>query len=217
MPLTKEVIADAVRKAIELGKGKRFKQSVELIVVLPGINPKTPEGRFRETITLPHGLGKDVKILVIASGDTLLKAREAGVDAITLDDLKAMNKRQIKKLARTYDWVLVRADLMGHVGRILGPALGPRGKAPVVVPINADIKAFIERYKRSIRLRNKEQPWVGCRVGTEDMDPEKLAENIMTVLEAIKNKVKRELESFAEIYVKTTMGPSVEVLPPPKR
>ncbi|GBF09756.1 50S ribosomal protein L1, partial [Aeropyrum pernix] len=67
--------------------------------------------------------------------------------------------------------VLVGADLMGLAGRILGPALGPRGKAPVPVPPNASIKDLIERYKAAVWVRIRNQPQVMARIGTEDMSP----------------------------------------------
>jgi len=212
VPLTKEAIIEAVKKAIELGRGRRFKQSVELIVVFKGFDPKSPEIKFRDAIVLPKGLGKDPKVLVVANGDMLIKAKEAGVDTLSDSELKSLSKRDVKKLARKYDWVLVKADLMAIAGRILGPALGPRGKFPIPVPLNADIGAVVKRFLLSTRLRNKEQSWVGCRVGTEDMSPEDIAENIMTVLEHIKSKIKRPLETSTKIYVKTSMGPPVEVM-----
>ncbi|OYT48016.1 MAG: 50S ribosomal protein L1 [Desulfurococcales archaeon ex4484_42] len=212
MPLTKKAIVNAIKKAIELGKGRRFKQSVELIVVFKGFDPKSPEIKFRDAIVLPKGLGKTPKILVVANGDMLLKAKELGVNTLSDAELKSLSKREAKKLARKYEWVLVKADLMAIAGRILGPALGPRGKFPIPVPLNADIGAIVKRYMLSTRLRNKEQPWVACKVGTEDMNPEDIAENIMTVLEHIKSKIKRPLEAATKIYVKTTMGPPVEVM-----
>ncbi len=212
MPLTREAIVDAIKKAIELGKGRKFKQSVELIVVFKGFDPKSPEIKFRDAIVLPKGLGKTPKILVVANGDMLLKAKELGIDTLSDTELKSLSRREAKKLARRYEWVLVKADLMAMAGRILGPALGPRGKFPIPVPLNADIGAIVKRYMLSTRLRNKEQSWVGCKVGTEDMNPENIAENVMTVLEHIKSKIKRPLEASTKIYIKTTMGPPVEVM-----
>ncbi len=211
MPLTKELLEDTIKKAIELGGGRRFKQSVELQVVFKGVNPKDPEIKFREAVYLPKGSGKPAKILVVADGDMLLKAKEAGIAAYSSSEITSMSKREIKKLARNYDWILVKADLMARMGRILGPALGPRGKAPVPLPVNADVSAVVKRYANSVRLRNKEQAWVGCRIGSEDMDPSDLAENALAVIERIKAKYKRPFEATTKLYVKTTMGVPVEV------
>jgi len=211
MALTKEVLKEAVMRAIELGTGRNFRQSVELQVVFRGVNPKDPEVKFRDVVYLPKGPGKASKVLVVAEGEVLLRAKEAGVPAYSANEVKAMSRRQVRKLAREYDWVLVRADLMSQMGRILGPALGPRGKAPVPIPINADISALIKRYSQSVRLRNKEQAWVGCRIGTEDMGADDLVENAWAVIDKIRSKYKRPLETTAKLYVKTTMGVPVEV------
>ena len=211
MALTKEVLKESISKAIEVGKGRNFIQSVELQVVFKGVSPKDPEVKFRDSVYLPKGTGKPSKVLVVANGEMLLKAKEAGIDALSDEEVLSMSKREIKKLAMKYNWVLVKADLMAKMGRILGPALGPRGKVPTPVPINSDIVMLAKRYSNSVRLRNKEQAWVGCKIGTEDMDPEDLAENAMTIIEHIKNKFKRPFETSVKVYVKTTMGPSVEV------
>lgn len=211
MAVSKEALSDAIRKALELGKGRKFNQSVELIVVFKGADPKSQEVKFRDLVFLPKGAGKKSKVLVIATGDMLLKARESGVDVLNGDDLKNLSKKDAKKIARKYDIFLVKSDLMSQVGRVLGPSLGPRGKFPIPVPANADIKSLISRYLDSVKVRNKEQAWVGCRIGVESMSVEDLAENAMAVLDFIRSKYTKPLET-TKIYVKTAMGPSVEVI-----
>ena len=79
------------------------------------------------------------------------------------------------------------------------------------MPANADIAVIAKRYSNSVRLRNKEQAWVGCRIGTEDMSPSDLAENALAVIERIRAKYKRPFETTTKLYVKTTMGVPVEV------
>ncbi|PUA33370.1 MAG: 50S ribosomal protein L1 [Zestosphaera tikiterensis] len=211
MAVSKEALSDAIRKALKLGKGRKFNQSVELIVVFKGADPKSQEVKFRDLVFLPKGAGKKSKVLVIATGDMLLKARESGVDVLNGDDLKNLSKKDAKKIARKYDIFLVKSDLMSQVGRVLGPSLGPRGKFPIPVPANADIKSLISRYLDSVKVRNKEQAWVGCRIGVESMSVEDLAENAMAVLDFIRSKYTKPLET-TKIYVKTAMGPSVEVI-----
>lgn len=211
MTLTREELSKAVESALTLGGGRRFKQSVELIVTFKGIDPKSPDIKFRDVIYLPRGLSIPSKALVIADGELLMKARELGVDVVSKEELQRLSKRDIKKLARKYDWFLVKSDLMSLVGRILGPALGPRGKFPIPIPANVDLNAVIKQYGMSVRLRNKEQAWVGCKVGYEGMNPADIADNALAVLEFIKSKVKRPLEGLCRVYLKTTMGPTVEV------
>ena len=179
----KPALRRSIEQAIAAKKPVRFRQSVELIVVFPGVDPKQPEYRFRDAVRLPKGLGKEVRVCVVADGAMASQAREAGAHrVITKDELMKMSRKDAKKVAQECDWVLVRADLMGFAGRILGPALGPRGKAPTPIPPTAVIKALIEQYKRTTRLRNKDQPWVGCRIGTEDMSIDDLVENAVACL-----------------------------------
>lgn len=211
--IPREELLRKIRESLELGGGRRFVQGVDLQIVFKGIDPKSQEARFRDAVYLPKGLGKKNKICVVADGDMALKAKNSDVDLlITREDLQNIDKKRAKKIASECDWLLVKTDLMGIVGRILGPALGPRGKAPIPVPANADIVAQINYYRSVTRLRNKEQLFVSCRVGSEKMSPEDLAENIMTILNYVENKVKQPLEQIVEyIVIKTTMGPPVRV------
>ncbi len=214
MPVvSKEQLVDSIKKAIENSKKRGFKQSVELIVVLKDIDPRSPEGRIREIVFLPKGVNKDVKICVVADGETAVKAREAGAHrVITRSELQAIDRKTAKKIAQECDWVLVRTDLMALAGRILGPALGPRGKIPVPVPPTADIVAVMNRYKRAVLIRTKDQPQIMCRIGTEDMDPEDIAENALSVISTLESKVPSPTHNIAKIIIKTTMGPPVEVV-----
>ncbi len=214
MPVvSKEQLVESIKKAIENSKKRGFKQSVELIVVLRDIDPRSPEGRIREIVFLPKGVNKDVKICVVADGETAVKAREAGAHkVITRSELQAIDRKTAKKIAQECDWVLVRTDLMAFAGRILGPALGPRGKIPVPVPPTADIVAVMNRYKRAILIRTKDQPQIMCRIGTEDMDPEDIAENALSVISTLESKVPSPAHNIAKIIIKTTMGPPVEVV-----
>ena len=210
--ISKDNIKKAVLEAIKLGSGRRFKQSVELIVVFRGYDPKSPDIKFRDVVYLPKGLGKTPKILVIADGELLTKAKELGIDVLSREEIQKLSKREAKKIARKYDWFLVKSDLMTIVGRVLGPSLGPRGKFPIPIQPSANLDSIIKQYSMSTMLRNKEQPWVGCRVGTEDMDPDDVTENILTVLEFIESKIKKPIESVCRVYIKTTMGEPVEVV-----
>jgi len=212
VPLAREALADAIRKAIELGKGRRFKQSVELIFTFKGFDRKAPEIRFRDAVVLPKGLGKPVKILVVADGALKLAAQKLGLDTLGSEQLRNMSKRDVKKIARRYDWFLVSTELMSLAGRILGPALGPRGKAPIPISPQAPLEILVKQYSSSTWLRNKEQNWVGCRIGTEDLPIEDLVDNAMAVVEFVSNKIKRPLEGSTRIFVKTTMGIPIEVL-----
>ncbi|MEZ0289615.1 MAG: 50S ribosomal protein L1 [Sulfolobales archaeon] len=210
--ISRDTLTKSVSEAISLGRGRKFTQGIDLQIVFRGLDPKSPEARFRDAVYLPKGLGRRLRICVIADGDMALKAREQADLLITREELQSLDKKRAKKIASECDWILVKTDLMGLAGRVLGPALGPRGKAPTPVPANADIISMINYYRSVTRLRNREQPFVSCRVGSENMKIEDIVENILTVLGYVENKVKQPLEQVVDyIIIKTTMGPPVRV------
>jgi len=205
-------LLEAVSKAVKLGKPRRFKQSVDLIVVLKDVDIKSPEGRIREIVYLPKKPPKEPRICVVAEGDMEVKARRIpGITVFNRQDILKLrgNRKAAKKIAKRCDWVLVMAPLMGLVGATLGPALGPRGKAPTPVPPQADIEQVVERFKRAVWVRVRNQPQIMVRVGTEDMSAADLVENIKAVLSTVEGKLGKQ--KIAKIYVKKTMGPPVMV------
>jgi large subunit ribosomal protein L1 len=82
---------------------------------------------------------------------------------------------------------------------------------PTPVPPTADIKDYIERFRKTVLVRLRGQPVLQCRVGTEEMPEEHVAENIQTVLGRIETKLKKGLKNIESIYVKTTMGQPVKM------
>ena len=90
--VSKEKIKELIVEAIGKSKKRKFKQSVELVIVLRDVDIKSHEGRIRETIFLPYKPNKDIKICVVAEGDMAIKAKEAGAyRVITRDDLKVLS------------------------------------------------------------------------------------------------------------------------------
>ncbi len=211
MPITKEMLAQAVEKVVS-HKHANFKESVELVIVLRDVNVKELGGKVRETVFLPKGRGKERKVCVVADGEMAEKARQAGAHMVlTPADLQGMTKKNAKKIADTCDWVLVKTDLMAVVGRTLGPALGPRGKAPIPVPPGSDMSALLNRFKNAVLARLKDQPQVMTSIGTVDMKPEDLAENALAVISAVEAKLPQGVANIDKVIVKTTMGIPVEV------
>ncbi|MFB0544895.1 MAG: 50S ribosomal protein L1, partial [Asgard group archaeon] len=74
-----------------------------------------------------------------------------------------------------------------------------------------DVEALLDQYKRTVRLRLRDTPVLNARVGTVDMDPEKIAENIMTVMETLERKLEHGMNNIKALTVKTTMGPQTKI------
>ncbi|MFQ6105851.1 MAG: 50S ribosomal protein L1, partial [Candidatus Hydrothermarchaeaceae archaeon] len=109
------------------------------------------------------------------------------------------------------DFFVAQADLMQVIGKTLGTVIGPRGKMPKPVPVNANIKPLIEKLKKTVRVRSKERPLLQIPVGTEDMDEKQLAENINAIIQFLERKLERGTSSVKSIYLKTTMGPRAKM------
>jgi len=204
---------EAIKELLEKGEKRKFKQSIEMIIVFKDIDPKKPEFKIREQVFLPYSPKKDPEICIVADGDLALQAKNLGVknviDRQILDEL-SKDKKKAKKVAKNCDVVLVQTDLMSVVGRVLGPALGPRGKAPLPLPPRVDLASLLERYKRLAIVRIKDQPQIQVRIGSEDNKPEELRENALAVLNTIENKLKG-LSNISAIYLKKTMSKPVKV------
>jgi large subunit ribosomal protein L1 len=214
MPPDIKALLNSVKQAKEKSKKRNFSQSIDLIVNLRDVDARKPEGRIQELIELPHAVGKPAKICVFASGELALRAKRAGADLVMdRGELEALagDKKRRRTLAQTYDFFIAEAPLMPLVGKILGSTLGPKGRMPTPVPPTADIKDYIERFRKTVLVRLRGQPVLQCRVGTEEMPEEHVAENIQTVLGRIETKLKKGLKNIESIYVKTTMGQPVKM------
>ena len=216
MPLDKNTLLTAVKEAKAKSGERKFTQSVELILDIKEIDMKSPEGKIQQVIELPHVTGKPNKILVIGTGELAMNAKKAKVDKVIekaeLQDL-AGKKKELRKLANSYDVFLSEAPLMPLVGRTFGPVLGPRGKLPVPVPPTADIKVLVKKHRKTVLVRMRNQPIIQCAVGTADMKEEQIVDNIQTILRMLEGKLKRGLKNIKYAFIKTSMGTPIKIKP----
>ena len=216
MPLAKDQILTALGELRKPEAKREFTQSVELIVKLREVDLKKPENRINESVELPNSLERETKVCVIASGDLATRAKAGQADLVlTREDLDRLgkDKKETRKLASEYDFFIAEAPMMPLVGKTIGSILGPKGKKPTPVPTNAPIDQIIKSHRKLVRLRVREQPVVQCRIGTEKMPDEKIAENIQAVFGRIEAKLERGVKSIGQVLLKTTMGRPVKVQP----
>ncbi len=214
MSMDTKAFLESIKQAKEKSKKRKFAQSIELIINLQDIDMKKPEGKIQERIELPHAVGKQTKICVFASGELALKAKKAGADLVMeRAELEALagDKKKQKALAQTYDFFIAEAPFMPLIGKILGSALGPKGRMPTPVPPTANIAEHIKKYRNTVMLRLRGQPVLQCRIGTDEMPDEQIVENVQAVLGRLEGKLKRGFGNVESIYIKTTMGPPVKI------
>ncbi len=97
------------------------------------------------------------------------------------------------------------------IGKTLGAVLGPKGKMPKPLPPQADPRSIIARLEKSVKVRVKDDPVIHVPVGTEEMTDEQISDNILAVFKIVENKLPNGKENIGTIYLKTTMGRSVQL------
>ncbi|WP_418710370.1 50S ribosomal protein L1 [Allofournierella sp.] len=201
---------EALALCCQTAKAK-FDETVELHVRL-GVDSRHADQQVRGAVVLPHGTGKNVRVIAICKGDAAKAAEEAG--AMMVGDADLIAKIQNEGFV-DFDVLVTTPDMMGQVGR-LGKVLGPRGlmpnpKAGTVTP---DIgKAVTEAKAGKIEYRLDKQNIIHVPVGKASFGTEKLSDNLRTVMEAI---VKAKPAAAKGQYIKsatvaTTMGPGIKL------
>jgi len=192
-------------------KSSNFDESLDVSMKL-NVDPKYADQMVRGTITLPHGTGKSVKVLVIASGEKQKEAEDAGADFVGGEEL--VEKIQ-KENWFDFDVVVSTPDMMKHVGK-LGKLLGPKGlmPSPKSGTVTFNVKSVVEEIKSGrVEFRVDKTGNIHSSVGKISFDVEKLYENakafIVAVIKARPTALKGKY--VKGIYISTTMSPSVRL------
>ena len=201
-------LKDAIA-AVQAAAFAKFDESLDLSLRL-GVNPKHADQMVRGTVVLPNGLGKSKSVLVIASGDKIREAQEAGADFAGGEEM--VTKIQTENWT-AYDAVIATPDMMRSVGK-LGKVLGPRGLMPnpKTGTVTNDIAQAVKEVKAGkVEFRVDKTGVIHVPVGKISFEQDKLVENANTLLNAV---VKAKPSAAKGKYVKSvticsTMGPGV--------
>lgn len=200
-------------EAIELVKKTaraKFDETVDLAVRL-GIDPKRSDQQVRGAVVLPHGTGKTAKVLVFAKGEKAREAEAAGADYVGDEEL-------INKVAQgwiDFDVVVATPDMMGQVGR-LGKILGPKGLMPnpKTGTVTFDVEKAVKEIKAGkIEYRTDKAGNVHVPIGKVSFDSQKLLENFLTVIDALKRAKPAAAKGqyLRSVTLSSTMGPGIRV------
>ena len=201
---------DESLKILKSLPASKFDETIEIHFNL-GVDPRKADQQIRNSLVLPHGTGKTVRVLVFAEGDKADEARQAGADYVGLDDL-------IEKITGgwfDFDMVVSTPNLMGRIGK-LGRILGPRGLMPnpKVGTVTMDVAKAVEEAKGGkVTYRVDKFANLHIPTGKLSFETDKLKENIKAILAAI---LKDRPSTMKGVYIKsitlcTTMGPGIKL------
>ncbi|WP_338739701.1 50S ribosomal protein L1 [Haloplanus salilacus] len=208
-----DTIEQAVSRALDEAPPRNFRETVDLAVNLRDLDLNDPSNRVDESVVLPAGTGQETQIVVFATGETALRAEDVADEVLDSDDLEDLGDDDdaAKDLADETDFFVAEAALMQDIGRYLGTVLGPRGKMPTPLQPDDDVVETIERMKNTVQLRSRDRRTFHTRVGAQDMSAEDIADNVDVIVRRLEAALEKGPLNIDSMYVKTTMGPSVEV------
>jgi large subunit ribosomal protein L1 len=188
----------------------KFDETVEVAMRL-GVDPKHADQMVRGTVVLPHGLGKSKRVLVIASGDKIREAREAGADEVGGDDLV----QKIQGGWMEFDGVIATPDMMKSVGK-LGKVLGPRGLMPnpKTGTVTMEVARAVKEVKAGkVEFRVDKTGIIHCPVGKVSFEAQRLAENAQALISSVlKAKPATAKGRYVRsIVISSTLGPGVPI------
>ncbi|MCX7634163.1 MAG: 50S ribosomal protein L1 [Syntrophales bacterium] len=214
-----------VKKKVTPGKRYPLKEAVELVIstarakfdetvdaaIKLGVNPQHSDQMVRGSVVLPHGLGKQVRVLVFAKGEKEKEALDAGADIVGAEDII----EKIKGGWLEFDRVVATPDMMGSVGK-LGKILGPRGLMPnpKVGTVTFDVARAVQELKAGkVEFRVEKAGIVHTPIGKVSFGAEKITENLMAVVETVLklNPASSKGTYLKGIALSTTMGPGVKI------
>lgn len=188
----------------------KFDQSVNLALKM-GVDPKKSDQQVRGTVSLPHGTGKTVVLVVIAKGDKAKEALDAGADYVGADDLL----EQIKNGWTDFSGLIATPDMMRELGK-LGKVLGPRGLMPTpkAGTVTTDVAKAVKELKAGkIEFKVDKTGNINSAVGKISFQSDNLVDNLKALIQAI-NRAKPSSSKgvyLRSMYLSTTMGPGLKI------
>lgn len=198
--------------AVKAGGKTKFDESVDIAIRL-GVDPRKADQMIRGFCELPHGTGKSVRVLVVAKGEKLAEAKDAGADHYGEEEI-------IKKIQGgwlEFDRVVATPDMMAQVGKV-GKILGPRGLMPnpKVGTVTFDIKKAVDTIKAGqVEFRVDKAGVLHVPVGRMSFDNKKLEENVQVLVDTVKRMRPASAKGtyMKTITINSTMGPGVPLDP----
>ena len=211
-------LKESVSKLHESNK-RNFKQTVDLVINLKGLDLKKPEHQIELFLQLPKYKGKKSKVCALVGPEMGDQAKSI-MDAFLLlpdFDRYAQEKKLIRKLARENDFFVGQATLMPKIATSFGRVLGPKGKMPnpksgCIVPPNANLKVVYEKLQSTVKISGKKAPILQTTIGNEESKEEDLMENIKHIYNNVVNALPQGEHNIKSVFIKYTMGKPIKIV-----
>ncbi len=210
--MDKNSIIKALESLKKDSKKRNFTQSVDLIVVLKGLDFKKPEEQVDFFVNMHYAAGKKVRVCALVGPELRDQAGKVFDSVIVSDDFSKYDKKKAKKLASKYDFFVAQANMMAQVAKVFGRYLGVRGKMPnpkagcVIPPKGANPQALYDKLQKTIKITAKKTPLVQVRIGTEGMPADEVADNALYVYNQLLHHLPGEKQNVSKVYLKLTMS-----------
>lgn len=194
------------------GKKRNFTETIEAQITLKNYDP-VRDKRFSGTFKLPSVPRPKLKCCVLGNAAHCEQADRIGVDHMSVEDLKKLNKNKklVKKLAKRYDFFIASDNLIKQIPRLLGPGLTKAGKFPTLLSGSDDMQEKIDEIKATIKFQMKKVMCLNVAVGNVDMEHKDICVNTQLAANFLASLLKKNWQNIGQIYVKSTMGPSIQV------
>ena len=194
------------------GKKRNFTETVEVQITLKNYDP-VRDKRFSGTFKLPTVPRPNLKCCVLGNAAHCEQADRIGVDHMSVEDLKKLNKNKklVKKLAKRYDFFVASDNMIKQIPRLLGPGLTKAGKFPTLLASGDDMQEKMNEVKATIKFQMKKVMCLNVAVGNVTMEEKEISANSQLAANFLASLLKKQWQNIGQIYIKSTMGPAIQV------
>uniref|UniRef100_A0A7S1LDG2 Ribosomal protein n=2 Tax=Neobodo designis TaxID=312471 RepID=A0A7S1LDG2_NEODS len=203
---------EAINTILTERKKRKFVESVDLQVNLKNYDTQKDK-RFAGSLRLPANCRPRMTVCCICDLAHLDVANKAGVPAMTMEDLKKLNKNKklVKKMCAGYDAFLASESIIKTIPRVVGPHMNRAGKFPLAVTATESLTEKVEEVQSTVKFQLKKVLCLGTCVGHVEMNEEDLRKNINLSINFLVSLLKKNWQNLKSCYIKTTMGKPVRI------
>ena len=194
------------------GKKRNFKETIELQIGLKNYDPQKDK-RFAGTFKLPHVPKPRLNFCMLGNQLHCEEAEKAGIPFLSVDELKKFNKdkKEVKKLAKSYDGFIASSNLIKQIPRYLGPGLNRANKFPTVLQPSESLTAKIKDISSTIKFQMRKVLCMNVAVGHMEMTKEQIMLNVQLAVNFLVSLLKKNWQNVKVLYIKSSMGPSFQI------